>query len=182
MEDILSSELAQLGSRGLLSYDQSSPIEYDPKTFKLWKKGEHLKRDEVVIDEDGRKFYVTKFERQEQRVPDDSKLEEGRVYRMNPEGGSRLFPYRLSHRDESNWLHFDNLSLDCKPFSVRESERPPCYAGRGGEELPAAVELIEIGGGKVSGSHTQSSVNFATIRDRKFALDISDTHVVLSTG
>ena len=181
LEEILERELASLRSRELLTYYHNSQIIVDPETLKLEKKGEHLKTDEVVVGANGAKLFVSRFKYRDQPVS-PSNLKVGTAYRISEDGDSQLFPYRLSHKDQYGWFHFNNLSLQCKPFSVRQQDLPPIYESIEGEESPTDVELIEIGRGSAADSQTLSSVNFTTLRDEKFEIDISDSHVVLASG
>ncbi|CAJ1945589.1 unnamed protein product [Cylindrotheca closterium] len=182
LEDILERELVSLASRDLLLYYHNSEIIVDPETLKLKKKGKHLKIDEVVVGADGKKLCVSKFDYKEKLVK-PSELKAGTAYRIGIDGDSQLLPYRLSHKDAYGWFHFNNLSLQCKPFSVRETELPAIYESFKGEASPTEVELIEFGSGTAAlDSQTQSSVNFTELRDQEFEIDVSDCHVVLSSG
>lgn len=181
LEDILERELVSLASRELLLYYHNSEIIVDPETLKLQKRGQHLKIDEVVVGADGKKLFVSRFNYREKLV-ESSQLKVGAAYRISMEGGSQLLPYRLSHKDAYGWFHFNNLSLQCKPFSAREAELPPIYESFKGEASPSEVELIEFGRGTAADTATQSSVNFTTLKDQQFEIDVADCHVVLASG
>jgi len=187
LEEILDRELVSLKSRELLAYYQNSEIIVDPETLKMAKKGGQLKRGEVIVDASGTKLIVKDFVYRDRRV-DPATLRIGQAYRISEDGGSELFPYRFSHIDLHGWLHFNNLCVQCKPFSVRQQDLPPIYEMIEGIESiegvksPTDVELVEIGKGSAADSHTVSSINFKSHRNEVFEIDVSDKHVVLASG
>ena len=168
-------EVINLRSKGLIHFYSDSKIEHDVLAGTFEKKGKSLKvRDRIFVNgSDSEVMEVLDF-LYPSRVPVDA-LVAGQDYDIALPREKRVRKFRLVQMDRRfDFYQFSSHEPGVREVSSSFGALPPVYLSGHGSIDPTHI-VVDVNGSK-------RELPFDTIKEKKFRMDFSATHVIVGTG
>jgi hypothetical protein len=176
MESMLLDEVIKLRSKGLLHYYSDSAMECNEDSGTFEKKGRSLKVGDLLCDEsnESASLKVIDFGYEENLRVENFIL--GCNYDIISPREKSVRCYRLVQIDhEFDWYHFSPHEAGVREITGGFGQLPPVYAKGCGRIDPTEI-LVQ------NESNIIICLKFDEVKDKKFRLDVSKSHVILSLG
>jgi hypothetical protein len=183
-------EVSRLWSKGVIQCFTDSKSQYDPETNSLTKLGEYLKvRDLILrrVDPDGnpsdKHFSWRVADRVFTKALGVDDLRVGAEYGVYIRLKSAVLPFKLTGVDlESRTYTFKSLKEGIEDLKATAHSLPSVYpkgTTRHAEVSKVIVECVRKGS---SGGYVRDELPMVVIREKKFSVDIGNTHVIECIG
>ena len=175
LESIILDEIINLRSKELIHFYSDSKFEYEPDAGTFEKKGRYLKVDDRIFDAgQGRAIMDVKGFVYNSRVTVEQ-LVVGSDYDIVLPREKQPRKFRLVQMDSSyDWYQFIAHEPGVKEVTGSFNKLPPVYLSGKGRVDPSG-NIVEINGSK-------RELPFDAVKEKKFRLDFSATHVIIASG
>ncbi|CAB9528137.1 expressed unknown protein [Seminavis robusta] len=189
LESLLHSEVSRLWSKGIISVHADSKAKFDSDSNRLTKLGKHLKVNDIIlrnVDENGVpcrrevRWKVVHLIYSQPLGLDDLRID--KEYGVYVRQENTVLPFKLVHVClESKMYKFESL-MDGKRLEVDPRNLPSIYPKD--TEMHADVYAIALECSVIGkeGFKARQELLMKTISDRKFTLDVGNTHVIEAIG
>lgn len=165
-------EIVNLRSRDLMQYYTDSKINYDAVAGTFEKEGKFLKVEDRFVN-DAEVMQVRDFVFPSRVLAND--LIEGKDYDITLPREKKVRSFRLIQMDTGfDWYQFSAHEPGVKDVSGSFRALPPIYLSGQGRVAPNSV-IVDVNGSK-------REIPFDAIKDKKFRMDFTSTHVVVALG
>lgn len=190
LENMLHVEVSKMWSKGLLQLHTDSRLSYDPKSNSLTKLGDHLKKDDAILrfkDENGSDTFdpvpwkVTELKYKKSLSVDE--IEVGNEYGIYVRVENAVLPFELSSIDPGTQTYtFKSLDTRKPDLIVNAADLPSIYPKGTKRHAEVTEAVFQCNKKGRSGRYLREKLSVDEIRDKKFTMDIGQTHVVEAIG